>query len=101
MDILEIESQDLLIPIIAFSNQALIRVQSSQNVINFNQLLNCRLNYQNPIIANDKLSIWESKLQACTGYSKEDFLEDFLEDIREDFLRQGTAEAVCRKKKGL
>ncbi len=72
MDILEIKSQDLLIPIIAFSNQATIRIHSSKNVINFNQLRSCILKYQNPIITNDKLSVWESKLQACTGYSKED-----------------------------
>lgn len=72
MDVLEITNQDLLIPIIAFSNQATIQVQTSKNVINFSQLRRYILKYQNPIITVDKLVIWEARLQSYTGYSRED-----------------------------
>lgn len=72
MDVLEITSQNLFIPIIAFSNQATIQVKSSKNIINFSQLRSCILKYQTPIITIDKLVIWEARLQSYTGYSKED-----------------------------
>lgn len=55
MNFFEIKSQDLLIPIIAFSNQASIRVQTLKNVINFSQLYSCILKYHNPIISIDNL----------------------------------------------
>ena len=32
----------------------------------------CILQYQTPILAIDKLGNWETKLQACTDYTKED-----------------------------
>lgn len=47
MEVLEITNQSLFIPIIAFSNQADIKVQASKRGINFCNLRSCIFSYQN------------------------------------------------------
>lgn len=98
MDILEITNQDWIIPIIAFSNQATIQVQSSKNIINFSQLRRCILKYQNPVITIDKLIIWEARLQACTGYSKEDKRTHvYRVKAKADFNKANIEMRICPK----
>ena len=98
MDVLEITDQDLLIPIITFSNQATIQVQTSKNVINFSQLRRCILKYQNPVITIDKLVIWEARLQACTGYSKEDKRTHvYRVKAKSDFNKANIEMRICPK----
>ncbi len=72
MEVLEINTENVFIPIIAFSNQADIKVQCSKDVVNFRQLKNCILRYQNHILPIDKMVLYEAKLQGFTKYSKDD-----------------------------
>ncbi len=98
MEVLEITSQDWLIPIIAFSNQAIIQVQSSKNIINFSQLRSCILRYQNPIISIDKLVIWEARLQDYTGYSKDDKQTHIYRvKAKADFNKANIQMGICPK----
>lgn len=72
MTVLEINTENVFIPIIAFSNKAEIKVHSSKNVVNFRKLKRCILCYQNPIVEIDKIVLYEAKLKGYTGYTKED-----------------------------
>ena len=101
MEVLEITSQDLFIPIVAFSNQAEIQVKSAKNVINFYQLRNCILKYQNTILPNDKLDSWATKLQACTDYTKEDKKTHvYRVQAKADFTKANIDMWICPKCSG-
>ena len=72
MEVLEITDQNIFIPIIAFSNQADIKVQCSKEVINFRHLRNTILRYQNKVLPIDKMVLYEAKLQGFTNYTKDE-----------------------------
>lgn len=72
MEVLKITDQNVFIPIIAFSNQADIKVMCSKNVINFRQLKKCILRYQNKVLPIDQMVLYEAKLQGFTNYTKDE-----------------------------
>ena len=72
MEVLEITNQNLFIPILAFSNQAEIKVQSSKKIINFGNLRSCILGYQNSILNIVDIAKYASTLSVTTEYTKEE-----------------------------
>ncbi len=72
MEVLEITNQSVFIPIIAFSNQAEIKVQSSKKIINFRNLRSCILSYQNPMLNISDITKYAAKLSGSTEYTKEE-----------------------------
>lgn len=72
MEVLEITTENVFIPIIAFSNQAYIKVHCSKNVINFCHLRKCILSYQTPVLPVDKIILYEAKLQGFKNYTKDE-----------------------------
>lgn len=70
-EVLGIDNQKAFISIIAFSNAAELKFQSSQNVINFRQLKNCIQNYTTEILTFGECNTFSLKLYGTTDYTKE------------------------------
>lgn len=87
MEILGITNQNIFIPIVAFSNQAEIKVQSSKNILNFCDIKRCILNYQTSILSFDILRDYESKLLKYKDYTK-DAKKEHVEEIKSETKRR-------------
>lgn len=98
MEVLEITTENVFIPIIAFSNQADIKVHCSKNVINFRQLKSYILNYQTPVLPVDKIILYEAKLQGFTNYSKDDkSIHVAGVKAKADFSKSNISMGICPK----
>lgn len=69
-EVLGIENQKAFISVIAFSNSADIKIQSSQNIINFRQLKSCIQSYTTEILAFGECNTFSTKLYGSTDYTK-------------------------------
>ncbi len=98
MEVLEITTENVFIPIIAFSNQADIKVHCSKNIINFRQLKSCILSYQTPVLPVDKIILYEAKLQGFTNYSKDDkSIHVAGLKAKADFNKSNISMGICPK----
>lgn len=98
MEVLEITDQNVFIPIIAFSNQADIKVQCSKEVINFCHLRNTILRYQNKVLPIDKMVLYEAKLQSFTNYTKDEkSIHVAGVKAKADFNKANISMGICPK----
>ncbi len=95
MEILKITNQNVFIPIVAFSNQADIKVQSSKNILNFGDIKRCILSYQSPILNIDILRDYEAKLSSYKDYTKDAKKEHVTE------IKNETQQREIKIKKGI
>lgn len=72
MEILGDSSSTVFIPIVAFSNQADIKVQCSKEVINFYELIRAISCYQQERLTDSEVQEYIRKLSNSTEYSKEE-----------------------------
>ena len=72
MEILGISSFDVFVPIVAFSNQADIKVQCSKEVINFYELLRTISCYQQERLTDTEVQQYVHKLSNLTEYTREE-----------------------------
>lgn len=72
MEILGIPSSSVFIPIVAFSNQADIKVQCSKEVINFYELIRAISCYQQERLTDTEVQQYVHKLSNLTEYTREE-----------------------------
>ncbi|MCQ2602120.1 MAG: NERD domain-containing protein [Treponema sp.] len=94
MEILGVSSQDIFIPIIAFSNKADIRIETDKNIINFRDLKKTILRYQDKRIETSLLPEYYELLSKSTDYTKEEkkaHVNEIRSNIRDkkDMINQG------------
>lgn len=72
MEILNIHNTSLFIPIIAFSNEAEIKIRSSKDIINFYQIIRVISCYQDEKLTKSQLQEFAKKLLNFENYTQED-----------------------------
>ncbi len=78
MEKLCISSKSLFIPIVVFSNNAEIKIKTTKNVINENELINTIYRYQEEKVNNIQIKQYSKILSNFTEYTKENKKEHIL-----------------------
>lgn len=87
MEIFGIPSTAVFIPIVVFSNQADIKVQTSKEVINFYELIRTISCYQQERLTDTEVQKYVCKLSNSTEYTKEEKKEHVL-NIKNDIYKK-------------